>query len=462
MKRRKFVQSTLAGASAAALLPTFSIGRSGGSANSRLNVAFIGIGNVGKMAFEGIPDENWVALCDVDQSYIDEAKANWPQAKQARTFKDFRRMFDEMGDEIDAVCVSTPDHTHFVATMWAIENGSHVCTQKPLTRTVWEARALRKAANEKGVITNMANQGHTYDGIRQCKEWLEYGAIGKVTAVHSWEGGPEWGNGWFELPETFPPPTHSVPKSLDWDLWLGPLEMREFSDFYHPKKWRGFWDLGTGMLGDWFCHTCDGPVWALDLYDPAYVELITRSRANPNGIIPNQSVVKWHFPARHNKPACDLFWHDGGLRPEAPENWDFGSIPKRGSFFYGTDNALFLNERSNYPRIVNRKDMRDFQKSGLPRESFPRLPKDLQQPFAEWIAAIKGKLDYQPGSNFNYGARLSEVALLGVLAQRFGGRIDWDAKNGLITNRPELNVFLKEPTRQGWEIGQHYSIVNFS
>lgn len=457
MNRRTFVKNTLATGAAAAALPQFSLGRAGGSPNSRLNIAFIGAGNIAKMAFEGTPDENWVALCDVDTTYLDEAKAKYPQAKNARVFRDFREMFDKMGKEIDAVCVSTPDHTHFVATMWAFENGNHVCTQKPLTRTIWEARALRQAAAEKGVVTNMANQGHTYDGIRQCREWLEAGAIGDVTEVHSWEGGPSWGNGWFELPESYPPPAAPVPDSLDWDLWLGPMQPRTFSPFYHPKTWRGFWDFGTGMLGDWFCHTCDGPVWALDLYEPDYVELVTKSWENPKGIIPNRSVVKWHFPARGDQPACDLYWHDGGLRPFAPENWDFGDVPQRGSFFFGTGNALFLNERSNYPRIVNRQDMREFQMAGVPKEVYPRLPKDLQQPFAEWVAAIKGEIP-GCGSSFDYGARLSEIALLGVLAQRFGGRLDWDARNGLITNRPEINAYLKEPTRDGWKIGRHYSM----
>lgn len=455
MNRREFTRTAATAALASTVLPKFNIGKPGGSANSRMNIAFIGAGNIAEMAYKEALGENWVALCDVDSVYLDEAKDQYPEAASARTFQDFRVMFDKMADDIDGVCVSTPDHTHFVAAMWAVEAGKHLCVQKPLTRTVWEARALNKAASEKGLITNMANQGHTYDGIRQTREWLEHGLIGDVTEVHSWEGGPQWGSKWFDKPDSFPPPVEPIPDSLDWDLWCGPLEMREFSSYYHPLKWRSFYDLGTGMLGDWFCHTCDAPVWTLDLYEPEYVELITKGGSNGDLIIADRTLLKWHFPARNGKPPCDLYWHEGGLKPSTPLNWSWGEVPYRGSFFTGEKNTLYTDMRSNNPRLVNRDDMVAFKQGGYPDEKYPRVK--YSGPFAEWIAAVKGEGSL-PGASFDYASRLTEVALLGVLAQRFEGRIDWDSKRGRITNRPELNRFLKEPVRKGWEIGSNYGI----
>ncbi len=443
------MKNSLAVAGGSAVLPLFSVGQAGPSASSKLNVAFIGAGNIAKMAYEGVPNDNWVALCDVDSVYLDEAKEKYPQARGAKVFSDFRKMFDQMADEIDAVCVSTPDHTHYTATSWALEHGKHVCTQKPLTRTIWEARSLRSLAKEKGLVTNMANQGHTYDGIRRCREWLEAGVIGNVREVHSWEGGPSWGNRWFQKPESFPLEPEAVPATLDWDLWLGPRPAMEFSSYYHPLRWRSFWDIGTGMLGDWFCHTCDGPVWALSLYDVEYVELITKDLGNDPSMIPDRSVVRWHFGSRGGLPPCDLYWHDGGLKPNIPDNWSYGKVPQRGSIFYGDQLNLFLDERSNNPRLVNIDDMRNFRRGGEPPVKYPRV--EFDGPFAEFIAAVKGD-GPTPGSNFDYAARLTEVALLGVLAQRFGGRIEWSARQGKITNRPELNAYVKEEYRPGWSV----------
>lgn len=450
MNRRDFAKTTATAALGAFTLPRFSIGQSGPSANSRLNIAHIGAWNIAEMAYNETEGENVVALCDVDSAMIGAAKEKYPRLAKARAFDDFRVMFDKLGDEIDAVCVSTPDHTHYAATLWAMEHDKHVCTQKPLTYTIAQSRALRAAAKRKNrLVTNMANQGHTYDGIRQAREWIEQGLIGDVAAVHSWEKGPVWGNPWFQKPDSFPPPVDPIPSTLDWNLWLGPLPERPFSSYYHPKKWRSFWDTGTGMLGDWFCHTCDGPVWSLGLYDPVAIELVTKGGDNGEHIIPDRSVVKWSFPAREGMPACELYWHDGGMRPATPDKWTFGEVPDRGSFFYGSKNTLFLDERSNNPRLVNRDEMIEYRKAGYLPEKYPRV--EARGPFDEWVKAIKGEAG-APGSQFDYSARLSEVALLGVLAQRFGGRIEWDAAKGEITNRPELNAYVDVPARKGWEI----------
>ncbi len=457
MNRREFTKNIAAGTLGAVAIPQFAIGSSGPSANSRINVALIGSGNIGTQAYRGTLGENWVAICDADEGLGREGMAKHEASQNTPFFTDFRKMFDKMADQIDAVCVSTPDHTHFAATMWALEHGKHVITQKPLTHTIAQSRALRKAAEEKGVVTNMANQGHTYNGIRQIREWLEADLIGDVYEVHSVEGGPNWESKYFHKPEEYPLSPAYKPFYIDWQSWIGPAKEIVYNPALHPLTWRNFWDYGTGMLGDWFCHTCDGAVWTLDLYEPEYVELITKGGDNGEAIIPDRSIVKWHFPARGNKAPCDLYWYDGGMRPgnEPVDKWGWGRLPIRGSYFYGEKNTLFLDERSNNPKLISREDMIDFRNSGYPAEKYPRVPQDLQQPFKEWVAAIKGD-QATPGSEFGYASKLTEVALLGVLAQRFGGRIEWDARNMKITNRPELNQYLQDNPRKGWEVGAKY------
>lgn len=392
--------------------------------------------------------ENIVALCDVDSSHFPQ----WGYEESIPMFADFRIMLDKLGKEIDAVVVNTPDHTHFVATLDAMQRGKHVCTQKPLTHNIWQARTLVKAQETYGVITNMANQGHTYDGIRQMKEWYEAGIFGDITMAHSWTGGPKWGNKFFARPDTFPPPKSPVPDSLNYDLWLGPAAKVPYHENYHPRRWRGFYPYGGGQLVDWFCHTADAPVWVLDLYEPTVIEAVEVAGGN-EWVTPDGNLVRYEFPARGERPPCTFFWgnSDGVLehRPQGVE-WTYGDgLPDSGTYYHGSKANGYTDARSNNPRLANREAMIAFKTAGFPEVKFPRV-KD--GPFGEWIRAIKGE-DPEPGSQFRYAARLTEVALLGVLAARVGGRLEWDAKNMRITNRPELNEFLREPARPGWEAG---------
>lgn len=449
LNRRSFLKKSAAFGAASVVFPRFSIGQTGASANSKVNIAMIGVGGIASMAYQGTKVENIVALCDIDRRQF----PGWAGKRGIPTFADFRVMLDKMGKEIDGVCINTPDHTHFVATLDAMQRGLHVCSQKPLTHNIWEARTLKKAKDTSGVVTNMANQGHTYDGIRKMREWVEAGVFGPITEVHTGVPGPNWQSKYFTKPGQMPPAAQAVPPEVDWDLWLGPAKATGYNPIYHPLTWRSFYEYGTGQFGDWFCHIGDGAVWILDLYDPVVVECVERGPAM-EGLIPDHSVVRFDFPARGSKKACSLYWYDGmdngGTKIKVPKEWDLGNPKQAGSYWYGEKQNGYLDERSNNPRLSTRQAMMDFNKGADIPEKYPRVQQD--GPFAEWVAAIKGDIK-ECGANFDYAAPMSEVALIGVIAQRFSGRIEWDPVAG-ITNRPELNAYVREPVRPGWEYGR--------
>lgn len=270
LPRRAFLRASAA-AAVAATLPRFSILRAGESPNGRLNVACIGIGNRGFYAVSELmkdPRVNLVALCDVDQDLVaktyqrgaelkDSSGLAGPDLPSVRLFRDYREMFATFAGRIDAVTVSTPDHHHYPAAALALRHGKHVYVEKPLTHTVGEARALRAAAQRAGVITQMGNQGRATEGIRLMKEWVDAGAIGDVREVHGWS--PAFNDRYFRRPSALPLPAQTPPTTLDWDLWCGPAERRDYHESIAPVRWRGWWDFGCGMLGDWACHTLDAP-----------------------------------------------------------------------------------------------------------------------------------------------------------------------------------------------------------
>jgi predicted dehydrogenase len=439
-----------AAATGAFVLPRFSIGQPGPSANSKLNVAMIGAGGFASMAYPSLATENIVALCDVDSNKMFQHAEKYPQLRNARTFSDFRVMLDKLGRELDAVVVFTPDHTHFAATMAAMERGLHVFTQKPLTHNIWDARTLRRAKEKYKVVTNMGNQGHTYDGIRQMREWQEADILGQVAEVHSWQGGGGWG-----FPAGFQPQEAPVPATLDWDLWLGPTKQIPYYPRIHPGSWRRWQAYGSGMLGDWFPHVADGPVTTLELFEPTVIEAELTEEGS-EWLTPRNLRVRWDFPARGEKAPCSFYWHNGEgdpnpHQPAKPEQWTWeDELPRGGSLFIGEKNTAYADQRSNNPRLINKEDMKAFKEAGFPAEKYPRVKGG---PYLEWMRAIKGE-GPEPGSNFDFASRFTEVQLLGVLAGRFGGRIEWDAKEMKITNRPELNEFIKDPVREGWSYGE--------
>ena len=454
MKRRSFLATATGTAAAASgVLPTFSIGKPGPSANSKLNVAFIGSGGwIARQPYEqGCSEENLVAFCDVDRAVCAENMKNW-QTDQP-FYEDFRVMFDKMHKDIDAVVISTPDHTHFAATMAAMERGIHVYTQKPLTHNIWQSRTLEKARQKYKVMTQMGNQGHAGSGIRKSVEACRAGVIGEVSQVYCRNSGPQMGNDHFADPKVMPPPSSPVPEGLAWDLWLGPAAERPFYRDYLPKKWRSFYDFGNGMLGDWGCHTLDTPVWALDLDPPEVIECVSR-KPSLEGVITAGSQVDFHFPAKGDRGPVKLTWFDG------PQDWTkVGRIDKFGAehaahlgracWMVGSKGLLGCGTHAGAPLILPNELRAEWQKNP-PEETIPRV---AGGPFREWLRAIKGE-GPEPGSNFSYSSKLTEIILLGVIAQRFNTRIEWDAKNGRISNHPELNAFVKEPVRDGWSYGE--------
>jgi len=453
MKRRTFLTTSAAALATGSVLPTFAIGKPGKSANGKLNVAFIGSGGwIARQPYEqGCSEENLVAFCDVDRNHCAENMKAWRGTQPF--FEDFRVMFDKMHQEIDAVVISTPDHTHFAATLAAMERGIHVYTQKPLTHNLWQARTLIKARERYKVVTQMGNQGHAGDGIRQSVEAVRAGVIGDVSKVFCNNSGPQMGGPHFANPSVMPPPSSPVPSGLDWDLWLGPTAKRDYCADYLPQKWRAFYDFGSGMLGDWGCHTLDTPVWALDLDAPTVVECLDR-KDSLDGVIPSGSRIKYHFPANGPRGPVTLEWFDG------PQDWskveriekfgaDHAAHLGRACWMVGTKGMLGCGTHAGPPAILDEELRKAWQANPPP----PSIPRVAGGPFREWLRAIKGE-GPEPGSNFSYSAKLTEIILLGVLAQRFNTRIEWDAKAGRITNRPDLNAFVKEPVREGWEYGE--------
>jgi predicted dehydrogenase len=271
---------------------------------NKLNIGIIGVGGKGAENLKHVASENIVALCDIDARSLRAAAARYPRARQ---YSDFRKLLEQK--DLDAVVISTPDHTHAVATLMAIKLGKHVYCEKPLTHTIDEARRVTQAAREYKVATQMGNSGHSSDGVRSLVEWVQAGVIGTVHEVHAWSNRPIWPQGL-----TRPADTPPVPDHVAWDLWLGPAEVRPWNPAYHPFNWRGWWDFGTGALGDMGCHIMDGPFWALDLGQPSTIDAESGPMTQESP--PKWSVIRYEFPSNQRRSAVRLTWYDGGKKPE--------------------------------------------------------------------------------------------------------------------------------------------------
>lgn len=451
--RRSFLKASAA-AAAAFSLPRFSIAQSAASQVTKINVACIGIGHRGWYAVSELlklDTVRIVAVCDVDKALVEDTRKKAVELGNADfadvpVFEDYREMFAKMGDKFDAVTVSTPDHHHYPAAMMALQRKKHVYVEKPLTHTVGEARALRVEAKKAGVITQMGNQGRATEGIRLMREWTQAGVLGEVKNVVAWS--PEFPERYYRRPTTFPLTAENPPATLNWDLWLGPAEYRPYNSIYAPLTWRGWWDFGCGMLGDWACHTLDGPWWALDLGAPESVEAESGPRSETN--VPEWSEVTYQFPARGERAPVTLKWYEGARKkPSAPKTWDPKlPFPERGMLMLGDKNTLFSpNGRPDSPRLLPDSVMDTFKRN---RPS-PTLPRVLGGPVKEWIESIRG-VGPTPGSNFDYSVPLTEMVLLGVVAQRTGKRIEWDGITGQITNDASLNRYIDIVAREGWKV----------
>jgi len=453
LERRTFIKSSLTASAAVMLSACSTMPQSGKprvryvSPNSKLNLAFIGVGGraTGHIKYHAERD-NLVAFCDVDDARASGMYELYPSVPR---FRDFRVMLDKMGKEIDAVVISTPDHTHFVATMACMERGIHVMTEKPLVHNIWQARTLVKAAEYYGVVTAMGNQGHATEGIRYIKEWYDAGVLGEVREILAWFGGPTVDGHYFKRPPYYPFPTAPVPETLDWDLWQGPVvDPVAYHPDMVPLKWRGYFQYGCAELGDWACHTLDGPNWALNLGAPNSTELVEHETMYPTHYTPDNSVVRFNFDAKDGRAPVTMTWHDGGRKPDIRPEWGLTELENNGMIMIGSKATLMTGGRPDSPRLIPEATMEDFKKN-RPAKTIPRVKGGHLR---EWVDAIKGN-GPKVGSDFAYGAKLTELALVGVLAQRFGGKIGYDETNMRVTNRPELNAFIKEPVRKGWEAG---------
>lgn len=471
ISRRNFIYQSTATLAGFCFIPSLITA----SPNSIVNVAVVGVGGRGmnnwtqmtgisqdsrrvKVGLEKeqnsipYPHVKIVAICDVDDRAASTAFKLMPKVKR---FKDFRVMMDDMSKDIDAVIISTPDHTHFAATMCAMEMGKHVYVEKPLAHNIWQLRTLKKAAEYYGVVTQLGNQGHASDGIRNIKEWYDLGLLGKVEEVHAWFNGPKFGDDlWFNKPINYPPSKEPIPYELSWDLWLGPAKERPYSHYYLPKWWRSYFDFGTGMLGDWGCHTLDAPFWTLEMGKPISIEPI-HSKLSPNPILfgTDESILKFVFaPRKGHTKGITMYWYEGGKKPLNRPEWYFDKVPNSGMIMIGSKQSVYTGGKPYEPQmLMPEEEWKNFEQKGW-EQSIRRIPRE--SPHDEFIDAIRG-LGPKPGSSFEYGADLTEVALLGALAQRFNAKIEYDDENMKIKNQPALNAFIKEEVRVGWAYGEH-------
>jgi predicted dehydrogenase len=410
--------------------------------SEKLNIAGIGVGGRGGDVLRGVDSQNIVALCDVDWRHAAGTFKRYPKAKK---YRDFREMLDKEEKNIDAVTVATPDHVHAVASIAAIKRGKHVYCEKPLTHSVYEARKLAEAAREHKVATQMGNQGQASERTRLMCEYIWDGAIGPVREVHVWTDRPLRGLNSVYWPQGVdrPADTPAVPDTLNWDLWLGPAPYRPYHPAYLPFKWRGWWDFGTGALGDIGCHSLDPVFRALKLGHPTSVEA-TCTLVNKE-TYPVASIVRYQFPARGDMPPAKVTWYDGGMRPPRPDELEDGREMGTGGILFVGDKGKMLSD-SLIPESRS-------EEYGKPPQMIPRSPGH----FVEWIEACKG--GKPAGSNFDHAGLLAEAVLLGNVAlrpemkeQMNQTRLFWDARNMKITNLAEANQFLRREYRDGWTL----------
>ena len=438
MKRRDFVTEMAVAGAAFQIVPRHVLGGPGYRAPSdSLNVACIGVGGMGASDVRGMSDENIYALCDVDDERAARSFTAFPRAKR---YKDFRTMLERDGDNIDAVTVSTPDHIHTIAAMMALGMGKHVYCQKPLTRTIWEARQLATATRGAPVATQMGNQGHSWEGTRQIREWVEAGWIGTVREVQYWTNRPIW-------PQAIERPTeaHHAPDHLDWDLWLGPAPQRPYHPAYAPFNWRGWWDYGTGALGDIACHSMDAAFWALELGYPTRIEAESTTLFEETA--PAVSRIVYEFPARGSHPPLTVAWRDGDLTPPRPFDLDDGKAWPPGSsgqLWVGDEGTLIAGIYGDDPRLTNNEKHQEML-ANPPEERYPRT----EGVYAEWITACKS--GGKAGSDFaEHSGPLTEMVLLGNLAVRTASTLEIDPQTGRVTNAAIPEEYLRPEYREGW------------
>jgi len=444
LTRRQFLSSAGTAVAGIMVVPRHVVAASGQTPPSeKLNLAAIGIGGQGGSDLDQLaPGSNVVALCDVDERRAAKTFAKFPSA---RRYRHFDKMLDAMEKSIDGVLVATPDHFHAVAAMAAIKRGKHVYCEKPLAHSIHEVRALMKAAKDHQVVTQLGNQGHSYNSIRDFCEWIQDGAIGNVHTIHA--GCNAVNSAIDQLPHLAE--HHEVPEALDWNQWLGPALDRPYHPAYLPGSWRSWVPFGNGTVGDWTCHVVDPVFWALDLGAPATIEAQVKDydpKAQADAF-PKGEIITYQFPAKGKRGPVTLQWYSGTQRiPRPPElesdekDIDTGAvvIGDKGTIVYGSHGA-------GQVRLIPQAKMDAYHK---PAKTIPRIN---SRHHSDWLDAIK--TGRKAGSDFSYGGPLTEIALLGVIAIKLPGtKLEWDSPNARFTNCTPANAFIDPTYRNGWEL----------
>lgn len=456
LSRRQFVAGSLAASAAIAAGRSSGLAQAVAPAAARtprsrdvLRVAVVGAGGRGADDLHDLrpTGARIVALCDCDER---RAAASFRDYPDARRFSDWRKLL-EAHDDFDAVLVAIPDHNHAIVSVNAMKLGKHVYCEKPLAHSIWEARQMAKAAAEARVATQMGTQGHAFPGTRQAVEVIRSGAIGDVRELHVWTNRPM---GWWPQGITRPTDTPPVPSGLDWNVWLGPAPARPYNPAYVPFKWRGWWDFGTGAIGDMGVHNLDTAFWGLELTAPTSVKIKGCSPAfnDPSAkeTLPLWSLLEFEFPARGALPPVTMHWYDGGKLPPA-DLFDGELVPHTdgGSLLIGTKGKLLTRtwhggeNKSDWFVLLPRKQFADY------RPPSPTLPR-VRSHHQEWVDACLGR--GKPLSNFGYAAVLTESLLLGDLALRVGKDLQWDAAQMRASNCPEARRFIQPTFRSGWSL----------
>ncbi len=444
ISRRRFVSDvSLAGAGVytAGFVPHGVTSMSPGQSRDKLNVACIGIGGMGFNDVRGMSSENIVALCDVDDRAAERAYAMWPTAKR---YKDYRELISRESGNFDVVTISTPDHHHAAAAMLALKAGKHVYCQKPLARTVGEVRALKaEAARRPNQITQMGNQGHSQEGTRVIREWVEAGVIGTVQRVEFWTNRPIWGQG-----INRPTEMHNVPATLDWDLWLGPAPQRPYHPAFAPFAWRGWWDFGTGAMGDMACHIMDAAFWTLDLGYPARV-IPESSQLYPE-TAPKMSRITYEFPARGSRPAITVVWRDGSFFPARPPEWGsqrpWPMDQEGGQLWIGDKGSFVAGTYGGDPTMCDPTRHAELIANPVPQK-YPRT----EGVYKEFITAIKER---KPAGSpiAGHASALTEMIVLGNLAVRSGRTIELNPSTGALVTTGIPAEWVTPTYRTGWSL----------
>lgn len=454
MSRRKFLKTGAIAAAGLTVVPSSVLGQKFGSTapSDKLNIAGIGVGGRGFGVLKGLESQNIVGLCDVDWKYSDKAFKYFPNAKK---YFDYRKMYDEIGKSIDAVVVATADHTHAIVAADAMTMGKHVYCEKPLTHSVYESRLLTNLTKKYQVATQMGNQGSSGSGVRQVVDWIWAGEIGEVRKVEVFTDRPIWPQG---LP--VPKQAHKVPKTLNWDLFIGPAPHRPFNEIYHPWNWRGWWDFGTGALGDMACHMMHPIFKALKLGYPTKVQ--GNSTLLLTDCAPTAQTVKYTFPARDNMPKVampevEVYWYDGGIQPMRPEGMPAGkdlNDDGGGVIFHGTKDTLICGCYGVRPWLLSGR-----------KPASPKTQREVTTSHEmDWVRACKEDADdrTETASNFYEAGPFNEMVVMGVLAvrlQALNQELHWDGENMRFTNIPS-GATIKTVIEDGFKITDGHPTFN--